>query len=77
MESLAKAFATFGVSAEEAEEALNTLIEIINYINVNENNNLTASRSVLDVLTEIPNQNSDLEISNQIIWNKDFLKKLG
>lgn len=31
-------------------------------------------RSALDAKTEKPNQNSDLEIFNQIVWDEHFLK---
>ena len=34
-------------------------------------------RSDLDAMTEIPNQKDDLENSEQIVWNKDFLFSNG
>ena len=79
MENLLKAFASFGVSAKEAAEALNTLSEIMNYIDaqskVNENNkSFSDLRPALDAKTENPNQKGDLEIFSQIVWDEDFLK---
>ena len=76
METLSKAFTTLGINAKEMEETLNTLNEIINYINISGDGNLTSIRSALDDLIETPNQNNDLEISNQIVWDEDFLKIL-
>lgn len=78
MEELLKAFASFGVSAKEAEEALNRLSELIRYIDaqskINEDNETSSNiGSALDAKTENPNQKDDLEIFNQIVWDERIL----
>ena len=78
MEELLKAFANFGVSAKEAEEALNRLSELIRYIDaqskINEDNKtFSVIGSALDAKTENPNQKGDLEIFNQIVWDERIL----
>ena len=79
MDSIAKAFASFGVSAKEAEEALLKLAQLIkefdDYSKVNDNEESSSDiRSALDAKTENPNQKGDLEIFSQIVWDEDFLK---
>ncbi len=78
MEELLKAIASFGVSAKEAEETLNTLSELMHYIGaqskINEHNKTSSDlRPASNAKTEIPNQKSDLEIFNQIVWDERIL----
>lgn len=79
MEELLKAIASFGVSAKEAEENLNRLSELIQYIDahskINEHDKTSSDiGSALDAKTENPNQKGDLEIFNQIVWDERILK---
>ena len=58
----------FGISAEEAAEAFKELVQAIE--------KYREIAPALDEKTENPNQNSDLEIFDEIVWNEKFLKKL-
>ena len=74
MEELLKAIASFGVSAKEAEETLNTLNELMQYIGaqskINEyDKTFNNIRSALNTKTENPNQKDDLENFSQIEVN--------
>ena len=70
-DELSKAFNDLGCTSQEL---LNTINELIIYLDENQKKRNTQLRPVSIAKTENSKQKSVLEISPQIEWNEDFLK---
>lgn len=70
-DELSKAYNDLGCTSQEL---LNTINELIIYLDENQKKRNTQLRPVSIAKTENSKQKSVLEISPQIEWNEDFLK---